>query len=362
MYAINPLSRFVLITPDECTVKLPNASLDSTKWIAVIEVAEQRFAMEALGWNLYNDIIEAKNIYVDSGNIASLQTFFTNQFGIDPVTSQPKVILQVGQIVNSIDLPAVSAAYRNLWNQVLWNYVFNSVMLLALTDNYAQFTSSGVQKSNPIDSALGTSTSPNVGISLKDLQYLNNRQLLDRINVIEKYLNRWLCANITQYSLYPRSKCNSSWDYHRNEPITRTTDLVMIYDDVDECGCWNKDNNCNNGYVPVPVPTPPPVTATCGIRIEIATTPDGSLFMLCNLSTIQAQYTPSATTLTIADLVGKYVSPAGATYNGMPVDIGPTNTGSVIGYDQGSGTFNRTIQGGWNDGDIFIFSYTETMS
>lgn len=355
MYALNPISRNVLITPDECTRKLPNASLDSEKWISAIELAEIRFVIPLLGWNLYNDICAQKNIIVSSGNILALQDIFNNQWGFQPDGATPRVILAVGNVVNSIDLVTVSDAYRNLWNQALWNYVFNCVWFTALTENYAQFTSSGVQKSNPLDSSIGTTSASNVGISLNDLRYLNDRLLLDRINPLQDYVEQWLCINITLYPLYPLGKC-SKWN---KEGTKRTTSFINIYEDED---CRDRRRgNCNNQQQPIPVPVPQPVTSTCSILLTIATAPDGTLYLLCNLQTMPAQYAPSATTLILSNLVGKYVNASGALYNGNPVTIGPTNTGSIIGYNQTTGTFDRTIQGGFNDGDTFSFLYTETM-
>lgn len=358
MYAINPISRNTLITPDECTVKLPNASLDSKKWVAAIELAEVRFLVPLLGWNMYNDICSQKNITVSSGNIGPLQAIFTAQFGLAIDGSTPNVVLSVGMVVNSIDLVTVGANYLSLWNQALWNYTFNCVLFIAITENYAQFTSSGMQKANPLDSSIGEISKANVGISLNDLRYLNDRLLLDRINPLQTYVEQWICVNIAQYPLYPRIKYNDRWDKDRQD-INRTSTFINIYEDEDCRGRGRCD--FNNGSQPVPTPTPTPVTGTCSIMITIATAPDGTLYGLCNLQTMPAQWAVSATTLTLPNLVGKYVNGVGVLYNGNPVTIGTTNTGSQIGYIQATGTFDRTLQGGWNDGDTFSFLYTETM-
>lgn len=359
MYAVLPysISRPTLITPDECTAKLPNASLDSAKWKAAIELAEIRYVEPILGWNLYTDICTNKNALVTSGNIVALQAIFTAQFGYEPDGTTPKVVIAVGQTVNSIDLVTVSAAYKNLWNNALWNYVFNCVYLVAIVENYAQFTSSGVQKANPLDSAIGTTSAANVGISLNDLRFLNDKLLLDRVNPLQDYLEKWICVNITQLPLYPVCKCQDRWEMKGGEIVSRTTQFINIYEDEDNN--WHKGWWDNNWPIPSPTPTPVPVTATCSIILTIATSPNGTLFLLCNLNTISAQYVPGMT-LFIPDLVGKNVN-AIALYNGGTVTIGVTNTSSVIGYTQATGIFDRTLQGGFNDGDTFVFDYTETM-
>jgi len=234
MYSINPTSRFTLITPDECTAKLPQSSLDSTKWQAAIEIAEARFAIPVLGWDMYTDITNQKNIIINSGNIATYQAIFDTQFGYQIDGTTPRVVLVVGQIVNSVDLITTTPSYVTLWNQALWNYVFNAVWFVALTENYSQFTSSGIQKSNPLDSAIGTVPSQNVGISLADLRYLSDRWVLDRINVLQRYMEQFICKNKPLYPLYPQENCSAKWD--KTGDNLRTTTFIDIYED-----CWDRD-------------------------------------------------------------------------------------------------------------------------
>lgn len=355
MYSINPLTRFTLITPDECTAKISNASLDSVKWLPIIEIAETRFVIPLLGWNLYYDICNQKNVTVTSGNIGTLQAFINAQFapGVIPT-------LVVGMTVNSAELVTMPAAYQSLWYQALYNYVFNCVYLLALTDNYASFNSSGIQKANPLDSSLGGASAAKVGISLPDLKFLNDNILLGRINPAQDFLESWICANVANYPLYPYQNCQHRFDEHGN--ISRTTGFVNIYEDEDDC--WGRHHSRNNFPIPTPSPTPQPAKVTCSISITIVPIPDGTLYPLCNLQTIPAQYAPSTTTLQLTNLIGKNVNAIGL-YNGAAITIGTGNTTMQIGYNIATGTFDRTLQGGFNgDGtnnDTFTFDYTETL-
>lgn len=342
MYSINPLSRFTIITPDECTHKLPGVSLDSKKWIAAIELAEIRFVIPLLGYSLYTDICNDKNVYVDSGNIGALQALINTSF-----SANKNPTLAIGNIVNSPELGSFSPAYKMLWNQALWNYIYNCVYFIALTENYAQFTSSGVVKANPLDSSIGEVAKSSTGISLSDLRYLNDRWLFDRINPLQDYVELTIFNNLSSFPLYPREKCA-----HRDsDGNKRTTSFINIYDEEDDCrnrrGC-----NSGSGSIPMPpIPTPIVVTSTCSMKVKIATTPDGSLIMLCNLKTIQAQY-PVGNTLTIPSLVGKYVNVVSEMIDLQPVSIP---------YDITTGTFDASSRGGFADGEEFSFMYTETM-
>ncbi len=358
-YAINPLSRPVLITPDECTSRLPESSLDSKKWISAIPIAEVRLIIPVLGYNLYNDICNQKNIQVTSGNITLLQGFINQTFGTNQA-GNPKVTLSIGMFVNSIDLVTVGAPYVALWNTALWDFVFNCVYFIALSENYAQFTNQGILKNNPIGSLVGNDKQSNsVGIDLKDLRYLNDRWLLDRINPFQDYLEQYLCANISLLPLYPYQKC-SKWNRETNEK--RTTEFINIYED-DDCGCNRRRGN--DGFVPQPVPpTPTPFKLTCTIDIFVATNPDNSqLYQLCNLQTIPLQYAPSLADplnplskngdfITLPNLIGGYVNGAGMTKNGNPVNIP---------FDSATGKFG-SIGGAWfSNEDEFIFLYAQVM-
>jgi hypothetical protein len=350
MYSINPLTRFTLITPDECTAKVPSSSLDSNVWISIIETAETRFVIPLLGWNLYWDLCNQKNVLVDSGNIATLQAFITAQFTPGTVPT-----LAVGMTVNAIELITVSSAYSLLWKQALYNYVFNCVYLLALTDNYARFNTSGIQKANPLDSSLGGTSAAKVGISLPDLKFLNDNILLGRINPAGDYLEKWICANVASYPLYPYQKCHDA-------DSSRTTGFVNIYEEEDNC---HKHRHSGWNNFPTPAPMPQPAKETCSITITIVPVPNGTLYPLCNLQTIPAQYAPGST-LVMANMIGKNVNSV-ALYNGSPISIGPVNLVSpaTIGYNIADGTFDRTLQGGFNgDGtnnDVFTYDYTEML-
>lgn len=343
MYAINYIQKNVLITSSECQNKFGGA-IDPSKWNNAIEIAEARFVLPLLGYNLYTDMCNAKNVVVTSGNIALLQSYFDAQY-----TPAGTVTLTVGMIVNAVELPTMSAAYQLLWNSNLWKYVYECVYFVALSANYAQFSAQGIMKSNPIASAIGDTHTASVGISLNDVKWLEDRSLLDRINPLQTVLEQFLCTNKGSYTLYDSRRCEDC-----NKKSQRTTSFILdVYDEDDSYYHKHKE------VQPV-TPVPAPFTTTCGILIKISATPDGTLFALCNLQTMQSQWV-GGNTLTLPNLIGKPVLISGAFYNSSPVIIGTTNTGGQIGYNQATGTFDRTIQGGFNDGDTFTFLYTETM-
>lgn len=233
MYALNNIQKNVLITATECQYKFGKA-IAPEKWNAAIEVAEARFIQPLLGYDLYTDICNTKNVEVTTLNIAALQTIFNDQY--PPANS---IVLQVGNIVNAVEL--LSTEYQALWNNALWTYVYECVFLIGLPTNYAQFSASGIVKNNPVGSVIGDTHSNSVGVSLNDIKWMEDRALLDRINPLQAQLELYLCMNKADYPLYD-SVCNcKDYDSKNKEKVKRTTSFLDIY--PDDCDCDNYGYN-----------------------------------------------------------------------------------------------------------------------
>lgn len=318
MYALNPLPTNVLITPDEVLRYFPGNSIDPNIFSSAIQLAEQRFVVPLLGYAFYQQFCTQKNVLVTPSNIATLQAMFPATFNT----------LQVGNIVNAIDLVTVTAENVLIWNNVLWPFIAQCVMFTALPANYAKFTSQGIQKLNPApafldSSAAGTST----GISLRDLQYLRNDILLQNISVMQDALEQYICANKASYPLIP-AHTYSKWEKEAKKD-TRKSGLVFIYDD--DCD----DRPYNN--TPAPAPTPVPQTRACTLVLNIVASPDPShLYLLCNLNTIPLEY-HAGNTLTIPHLIGKIVNP------NILVGLTPC----YCPTDPGTGELDNTLGGGF---------------
>jgi len=226
MYSLNLLDRNVLITSDEVIKKVNITAIDPHVFLSAIEIAEERFVRPVLGFDLYEDMIAQKNVTVDDGNKNSLQP------NIQITDSAGDYTLQNGDIVNAFEL-MTNADYQTLWKERLWKFVAECVYFIALTENYAQFTTAGMIKNNPIGSVIGDKSSASVGIDLKDIKYLNDRQMMDRINPLQASLQEYLCRNRTKYPKYPASNCQEC----KTETTTRNTSWVTgIYDDKKEGG------------------------------------------------------------------------------------------------------------------------------
>ena len=238
MYSLNLAGRFTLISNDECNAKL-GINVDNDKWLSAIEVAELRFVQAFMGYDFYQDFIAQKNVTLTSGNIAGYQTIFDAQY-----PPAGRVVLQVGQIINAIEL-VTTPTYVTLWNNFLWRYVYECVFLIALPNNYAQFSSSGVLKNNPMGSIVGDSKPTNsVGIDLKDCKFLQDRQLLDKINPLETIIRQYLCLNLGDYPLYDSKKCEwlNTTELKDNPKQNRVTSFLdILYKDDDD----NWQNRCD---------------------------------------------------------------------------------------------------------------------
>lgn len=338
MYSINPLPKNVLITPDEVTRMFNRQIIDGNIWKSAIQIAEERFVRPVLGTAFYDSLCTQKNVIVTTGNITQLQAFFDDSWG------EGKKVLELGQIVNAIELISVTAANATLWNNYLWKFIYEAVYFTALPEVYAQFSDAGVVKNNPsptfIDSsAQGTSA----GIGLNDLKYLKDDVLLQRISIMQDALERFLCENAASYPLYPKK--NHVWDEHGRRQNSRKTGFILMYDE-----------DCNdNYYCDTPASaavTPAPSYRSCSMQLRIVATPNPSnTYTLCNLTTIALEY-PEGMTLTVPHLIGKTVS--------ATVYIG-NNPINDMTYDILTGTFDNTPNGGFADGNTVTIDYTEVV-
>ncbi|NCX93149.1 MAG: hypothetical protein EBX40_00520 [Gammaproteobacteria bacterium] len=193
MYSLNTLDRFVLISPDE-VVKRVNFGgvIDPHVWLNAIEIAEERFIRPTLGYEFYEALIAEKNTTVTSGNLATLQAFFNDR----------DITLVVGDIVNALELFS-TASYATLWKERLWKYTAECVYAVALPEKYVQFTESGIVKNNPAPAFIGTDSKGDaVGADLKDLKYLVDVQITQRLEPLRKSLIDFLCRNKAGYPLW----------------------------------------------------------------------------------------------------------------------------------------------------------------
>jgi hypothetical protein len=238
MYSINLTGRFTLINQDECQAKF-GSSIDPRIWLSAIEVAEVRFAQLVLGYDFYNSFCAQKNVVIDSGNIAAYQAIFDTQY--PPANT---VVLKVGYIVNAIEL-VTDTDLAALWNNFLWRYIYECVYFIALPKNYTQFSSAGIQKNNPIGSIVGDSKPSNsVGVDLKDIKYLQDRQLLDTVNPLQSAVEQYLCVNKSLFPLWDNSVCDKYEDNDvKKLNNKRTNPFIDIY--PDEC---NRDRWQGSGY------------------------------------------------------------------------------------------------------------------
>ncbi len=207
--------------------------------------------------------------------------------------------------------------------------------------NYAKFTSAGIIRNNPnpmfVDESHGGGTS--TGITLSDLKYLRNDVLLQNISVMQEAVEKFICANQSDYPLIPRQSY-SKWE--KDSADTRKTGLIFLYDD--EC-----DKPCSN--VSVPAPASIPQTRACTLVLNIVTTPDPSQqYLLCNLQTIPREY-PAGNTLIIPHLIGKIVNP------NMLIGLTPC----LCPTDPATGTLDNTAGGGFPAGTTVIINYNELV-
>lgn len=220
MYKINPLKRDVLLTVDEVIFHAPTKhTLDPRTIEQSIIIAEERFAVQLLGYAFYNQLAIEKNKKVTDGNI--------NEF-------QGKVIgvnIRNDDTINASEF--LSAPHKKLWDHILWKYLAECVMITATPEAFVQFGSEGVIHTNPQSSPMvqGNIVTP----ELRSVKWVMDKKMWDRIDPLKAAVHNYLCANKGSYPYY-NAPCDCDVD---GNPYKRRTNFVLgIYDDSDcDCNC-----------------------------------------------------------------------------------------------------------------------------
>jgi hypothetical protein len=116
------------------------------------------------------------------------------------------------------------------------------VLLTAIPENYADFTSSGIMKNNPAIAGFSGEVGGTSSIELRDAKWLMDTWMSTRIDPLETSLHEWLCRNKGSFGRYdkPCGDCNGEAG-----TSTRQTGYIFgIYDEGEEC--------CDSLYRPAP--------------------------------------------------------------------------------------------------------------
>lgn len=234
MYRQNPLLKKVLITADEVVFHAPvKHEVDRREIEQSIIIAEERFIRPQLGFDLYMELLDQKNIVVTAGNKATLE----NQVNQSLPTDSTAVTLKEGDIVNALELMS-TASYKELWTEHLWKLTAEAVMLITLPEGYIRFGSEGTHMSQPPAGPMSSSNI--VAPELKALQYAIDKKLRDRIDPLTEAMHLWICYKRSQdktlFTKYAQKcPCDDLPDglsYKR-----KTQFLTDLYDDDENEDC-----------------------------------------------------------------------------------------------------------------------------
>lgn len=226
MYRINNTGRNTLITPDEVKFHSPTDGSEGERMILQnIIVAEERWIKSELGYELYEDFIDKKNIEVTSQNKAELLQKIKADYAQDN-TEFPELLLKEGKIVNAIEF-VTDDWYKKLWKQYLWKITAECVEAMTIVPSWLETTESGQQLKNP--NTIGSTASTASG-SAKDVKFKMDNAVLERINPLLISMHEWLCRHKSHFPLYKRD----CFECGNTEIKTSTVNVgwgLNVYDD-----------------------------------------------------------------------------------------------------------------------------------
>lgn len=207
MYRVVNLPRKVLITTDEAIAQGPTEDNVSPRFIlSAIQIAEERFVKPAIGKEMYYDFRDQKNVVVTDLNKAYLEGLINDELQLDT-----PIELEVGDIVNSLEL-VTNDWYIQLWKEHLWKIAAEAVVYIAIPSNYTRFTSQGQMQNNPRTLSYDGQGQGSQTAELKDVKFILDKTLMDRIDPLLAGMHEWICENkeqFTNYSKLKECKCNA---------------------------------------------------------------------------------------------------------------------------------------------------------
>lgn len=205
-----------LITHEEVIDQAPVGGAPDPQNIRhAIQIAEERFIVPLIGQVMYDDMREKKNTLVTELNKTALQ---------DNVGA--KTVLKVGDYVNAIE--GIKDEWQvKLWNEHLWKITAEAVYYIANPTIWAQHTAAGILNMNP-NTPLSDGKG-GVSVYRKDLDYLQDNALMNRIDPLITGMKRWVSGQYGNFPLWPRE--DNGCCGRGEVEIKRKSAYVNIYND-----------------------------------------------------------------------------------------------------------------------------------
>ncbi|MGE9312891.1 hypothetical protein ACLOAU_14685 [Niabella sp. CJ426] len=228
MYRPNNLKRITLISTEEVIYHAPTKhTIDPRSIEQSIIIAEERFAVQVLGYPFYLALASEKNRTVDAANKIDLQAKVGGAYTLND-----------GDLVNASEF--LSVKNKALWDHILWKFIAECVMLTAAPEGFVQFGTEGVFHQQATSSPMGGGGV--VTPELRSMKWAMDKKMFDRIDPLKAAVHNFVCRFKSDYPLY-ENPCDCD---QNGTPYKRRTDVALgIYDDEpNKCGC-NEETHWN---------------------------------------------------------------------------------------------------------------------
>lgn len=215
-YRKNLLKKNVLITPEDVIFHAPTKhEVDHRMIISSIIVAEERFLKTELGYDLYEELIAAKNVLITSANKVAQETLTGLTLAVDDIVNGEGYLTPV---------------QRALWDKHLWKLTAECVMVSAYPEGFVQYGSEGTLHNNPPAGLMVTSG--HVVPLLSSLKWVVEKKVKDRIDPLIRSMHEYICKNEADFPLYGK-ECESCKDSEADYRRKFQGIAMDLYDDVD---------------------------------------------------------------------------------------------------------------------------------
>lgn len=206
VYRVNPLPRKVLITSDE-VIKMGPVSNDPgvQKLDDAIIIAEERFMKKLMCKSFYYEFRDAKNKIVTADNKAALEA------QVNVGNSGEPIVLEVGEMINAIEF-VQDDNWKEWWFEFGWKILAECVVYVASPVNWIRYEAQGMMQNNPKSVAITNDGQGAASAELKDVRWMMDKMLMDRIDPLIEASHEWLCDHKGSFPGYNCKRCHCDDD------------------------------------------------------------------------------------------------------------------------------------------------------
>ena len=166
---------------------------------------EERFMKKLMCKSFYYEFRDAKNKIVTADNKAALEA------QVNVGNSGEPIVLKVGEMINAIEF-VQDDNWKEWWFEFGWKILAECVVYVASPVNWIRYEAQGMMQNNPKSVAITNDGQGAASAELKDVKWMMDKMLMDRIDPLIEASHEWLCDHKGSFPGYNCKRCHCDDD------------------------------------------------------------------------------------------------------------------------------------------------------